>query len=651
MFDDLEHLMDKAMSIAPPGTLDHTKLEEELKRGLNANQTNPQLTRLAQADLPIESFVRLAAQQTKKEEPSTIFKGGYDHVSAEEFQASTGMSLYDPQSQHWASRIYMGPNTGLILKEETHKTFGRTIRGEQKAKTRMFRRRDPKGTESQYNGRLYSFLESDKYDPTLYQEVSQEQMNKWLYSSYNVGKIAESIVPFEVAESEPEQWGYDPDSETYFAYDDSRGNLTVGIGGKIDGDREQTVRGQLAIVAPEIDYDDLKSGKIGLTRPQVDQIFMMNVREHIKTAEGLGVKLKDGTRVYPFENLHEFPDYLKEAVVNGVFWSMLTPATSPKTMEFIAKGDWEGASKEFLIGDWQKELNLKGGSTWDRFVLISDALSKYGKELKTTKESAHIMKEGETLWGVSQELGITVEELQSMNPGINPRNIPIGYRLNVTKQKEITAETKEAGIAPEVVKITPEELEKKERVETATYISGYEGYIETPRTLPNEKHRTVGIGHLLDGSNRSRAAFKKALPKKNYNEYKNGIGTLTQEEAQKLFQEDLPDYIKQAKKLTGDKFDGYSNNLRKNLISATYRGSWGQSPTARKLLSEGKFEEAATEFLNNDEYRNAVKLNRAGIRPRMEAVAKAIRDEGTKKDVPIPRTLPTPYIPNLRPPM
>jgi hypothetical protein len=233
-----------------------------------------------------------------------------------------------------------------------------------------------------------------------------------------------------------------------------------------------------------------------------------------------------------------------------------------------------------------------------------------------------------------------------------------------TIEVEVEAETKEAGIAPEVAKITPEEdleairqkniaseeawmIEKKERAETATYISGYEGYIETPRTLPNEKHRTVGIGHLLDGSKRSRAAFKKAFSKKNYNEYKNGTGTLTQEEAQKLFQEDLPDYIKQAKKLTGDKFETYSNNLRKNLISATYRGSWGQSPKARKLLTEGKFEESATEFLNNDEYRNAVKLNRAGIRPRMEAVAKAIRDEAVAvlstvpADDPIHHILPT----------
>ena len=79
--------------------------------------------------------------------------------------------------------------------------------------------------------------------------------------------------------------------------------------------------------------------------------------------------------------------------------------------------------------------------------------------------------------------------------------------------------------------------------------------------------------------------------------------------------------------MTGKKFDSYSKNLQKNIISATFRGSWGYSPKARRLLSEGKYEEAAMEFLNSDEYRDAEELGRPGIVPRMEAVADAIRKE------------------------
>ena len=87
--------------------------------------------------------------------------------------------------------------------------------------------------------------------------------------------------------------------------------------------------------------------------------------------------------------------------------------------------------------------------------------------------------------------------------------------------------------------------------------------------------------------------------------------------------------MERAKKLTKN-FDSYSSNLQQQIIFATYRGSWKHSPKTRRLLSEGKFEEAAVEILNNDEYRNARKNKRAGIIPRMDAVAAAIRAEGKR---------------------
>ena len=507
MFDDLKYLMDKAMSTVPPGTIDPNKLEEDLKRSRASNQANPNLVQLAQSNLPLESFVRLAAQQPRVEKPTNPHIN-YDQESAEEFEASTGMSLYDPDSNRWASRIFMGPNNGLILKSETHKTFGRTIRGEKKVGTTLFRRKDHAGNQSKYNGRLYSFLPNESYDPSIYSPIPEEEINKWFYSSYDIGDIAQSILPFEVAESNPESWGYDPDSQTFFPYDDSRGNLTAGIGGKIDGDRENTVRAQLAIVAPEIDYDDFKAGQVGLTRPQVDQMFVMNVKEHIKTAEGLKVKLDDGITVYPFENLHEFPSYMQEAVVNGVFWSMLTPAKSPNTMRMIARGDWEGASKEFLDGKWQREQKAKNGSTWQRFVLISDALDRYGKELKGTEDSGYIMQKGDTLWGVSQDLGMTTEELQEMNPGLDPTNIPVGYRLK----------TKAA-----------EAIKYGQRVDGTMKGSGFLGPIKMDdgRTMTE-----LSIGVEFDGKETLIPAIVPTLTEKEINHLKGG-GKITDEIFQK----------------------------------------------------------------------------------------------------------------------
>jgi hypothetical protein len=44
------------------------------------------------------------------------------------------------------------------------------------------------------------------------------------------------------------------------------------------------------------------------------------------------------------------------------------------------------------------------------------------------------------------------------------------------------------------------------------------------------------------------------------------------------------------------------------------------------LINAGKFDQAADEFLKNDEYENAEELGRAGIIPRMDAVAESLRN-------------------------
>jgi lysozyme len=72
----------------------------------------------------------------------------------------------------------------------------------------------------------------------------------------------------------------------------------------------------------------------------------------------------------------------------------------------------------------------------------------------------------------------------------------------------------------------------------------------------------------------------------------------------------------------------YPLEIQAPLVSEWFRGSLVQSPKTRKLIKAGKFEEASKEFLNNDEYKNAKKRGRSGIRGRMEETALAIRNMG-----------------------
>ena len=74
------------------------------------------------------------------------------------------------------------------------------------------------------------------------------------------------------------------------------------------------------------------------------------------------------------------------------------------------------------------------------------------------------------------------------------------------------------------------------------------------------------------------------------------------------------------------KLDTFSENLRKNLISSTYRGGISGSPKARRLINAEKYDQAATEFLDNAEYRKAKKSG-SGVAKRMERLATALRNE------------------------
>ena len=109
--------------------------------------------------------------------------------------------------------------------------------------------------------------------------------------------------------------------------------------------------------------------------------------------------------------------------------------------------------------------------------------------------------------------------------------------------------------------------------------------------------------------------------------------TITEEEADQMLREDLDSRMKEIKKAY-PKFESYPVDLQLQITQSYYRGTLTpkHSPKTRRLINQGKFKEAATEFLDNEEYRTAKKKGRAGIRDRMEDVAAALRKmENTKK--------------------
>ncbi len=156
--------------------------------------------------------------------------------------------------------------------------------------------------------------------------------------------------------------------------------------------------------------------------------------------------------------------------------------------------------------------------------------------------------------------------------------------------------------------ILPREQEaarKKYYGDTSAKLRELEGFIPKTRVpTPNDKP-TIGHGHT----------GARAKPG----------ATITKPQAQEQLLSDmkvrLPEIIKST-----PRFLDLDPETQKAISTAYFRGDWSGSPNTRRLFNEGKFSEAADEFLKHKGYINAVARGRAGIRPRMEEVANALRN-------------------------
>ena len=133
-------------------------------------------------------------------------------------------------------------------------------------------------------------------------------------------------------------------------------------------------------------------------------------------------------------------------------------------------------------------------------------------------------------------------------------------------------------------------------------------FLEATKVFEDEKNFTIGYG-------RNNASIKEG-------------DKITLEQANKNLAEDVEIRLEEIQDLIPN-FANLSQPLQIALFSEYYRGSVRQSPKTVALINAGRYQEAAAEFLNNDEYRNAVKRKRRGIKERMMRVFNLLSREGT----------------------
>lgn len=133
------------------------------------------------------------------------------------------------------------------------------------------------------------------------------------------------------------------------------------------------------------------------------------------------------------------------------------------------------------------------------------------------------------------------------------------------------------------------------------FLKKEEGFRAEPYKLPGEEFNTIGFGHY--GS-----------------DVQDGL-KITERQANNILRNDIEIRLEQITNAIPN-FEGFKLNDRKHLLGSWFRGGLAGSPNTIALINEGKYKEAAKEFLDNDEYRDKKTL--PGVKKRMRATAKAI---------------------------
>lgn len=102
-----------------------------------------------------------------------------------------------------------------------------------------------------------------------------------------------------------------------------------------------------------------------------------------------------------------------------------------------------------------------------------------------------------------------------------------------------------------------------------------------------------------------------------------GVGATAENKDANFFTETYPKYVDRAQR-TVKSYHKLPEETQLAVLSAVYRGDMG--PKTAKLIDEGKFKEAAKEYLNHKEYKERKKKDpEDGVVLRMERNAEAIR--------------------------
>ena len=222
----------------------------------------------------------------------------------------------------------------------------------------------------------------------------------------------------------------------------------------------------------------------------------------------------------------------------------------------------------------------------------------------------------------AQDMGYNVQEIvqQSKQPEIQQK----AKEILQQKQDDKAEQMYKKAVEPPAQPLQPSVLKPAKETEqeflraAMEYIKENElGQAGIEYHKPYQDHKgklTIGIGHLITPKEQSKGIFKKGI---------------SEDQVYELFTNDIQTKLQTARRIF-PKYDEFPLDLKIKLLDGIFRGDVSGSPNTIKLINAGEWKKAANEFLDNKEYKEAVKKG-YGTAPRMKKIADAIEAMGNKQ--------------------
>ena len=266
---------------------------------------------------------------------------------------------------------------------------------------------------------------------------------------------------------------------------------------------------------------------------------------------------------------------------------------------------------------------------------MADAVNRTLSSLQMdSTEVPYVIQTGDTLSAIAAKTGTTVNDLVKANKIKNKNKIYAGEELVIPTER--TTMTKD-----DVVSAIIRGYERDKDmsgVQVASADPDAKFYNSFRQVMSPEQFDNALVDRIVELEGfipEARLNFKTdRFPTIGYGQSDSSVKLgqkTTQEESEKNLREKLiPEKIETAKRLFPD-FNNFSDGLKIELVQGIFRGDFEEDHDSVKLINQKKWDEAAVEFLDHDEYEEAKRLgkrsDRRGIVDRLEAISTAIQKE------------------------